>query len=605
MISGSPPRAKWVRAPGAKGFMNRKSYLGISRALVFLASSALVGTVMAAPTKIVTGPDTGLPPQINLYSPSGANTGSFFAENASFVGGVRVAMGDIVTTNDVITGLGPGAASIVKVFRGTTGNVVYSLLPFGADYTLGVFVAAGDVNGDGRADIIVGSGEGPGEARVKVYSGADGATILHDFLVFGPGFQGGVRVAAGDVNGAGFADIMCGTGNGATEVVVFSGKDRSLLNAFTAYPGNTGGVYVAAGDINGDGLDDVITGAGTGSSNVKVFNATNGLVLQDFVAFGSTGGVRVASSDLNGDGHADIIAGTGPGVATQVRAFDGVNLSVLADIIPYGTATAGVFPAAMPHFPAQSLNISTRAKVLTGDNVVIGGFIIKGTDAKDVLIRGIGRSSGVPGALDDPTLQLYSGNTLVASNDNWKDTQRAQIEATGIPPGDDFESAIFQSLPPGSYTAILRGNNNSTGIGLIEIYDLNAATTDSQLANISTRAFVQTGDSVMIAGAILGGGSGANSLLIRALGPSLAQFGVTNTLSNPTLGLYNPQGTLLRGNDDWQESQESEIRGTGLAPANDSESAILALLPPGNYTAIVGGTNGASGVALVEIYNLQ
>jgi len=249
-------------------------------------------------------------------------------------------------------------------------------------------------------------------------------------------------------------------------------------------------------------------------------------------------------------------------------------------------------------------NISTRLLVDTGNNVLIGGFIVTGTDSKNVLIRGIGPSSGVPGALADPTLQLFSGSTVLASNNDWKDTQTA-IQQTGIPPANDFESAIVQLLAPGSYTAVLRGNNGGTGVGLVEVYDLNASATDSQLANISTRGFVQGGNNVMIAGVILGGGTGTNRILVRALGPSLSQFGVPFPLSNPTLGLFNSQGTLLRGNDDWKESQQTDIQATGIPPSNDLESALISVLPAGNYTAIVGGTGGVTGVGLVEIYNMQ
>ena len=453
----------------------------------------------------------------------------------------------------------------------------------------------------------MGAGSGNGSSpNVKVFSGADGTTVLQNFFAFNAGFTGGVRVAAGDVNGDGIADIIAGTGPGAAQVTVFSGKDLSVLKNFIAYPNFTGGVFVAAGDVNGDGLDDIITGTGTGVANVKVFSGKDGSLLESFFAFPSaTGGVRVAASDLNGDGIADVIAATGPGDTSQLRAFNGTTLSTLIDFMPYGSSTAGVFPGAIPRFPPQSLNISTRANVLSGDNVVIGGFIITGTDQKNVIIRGIGPSSGVPGALADPTLELYNGSTLLATNNNWRDTQETVIQQSGLPPGNNLESAIVRLLSPGTYTAILRGNGGGTGIGLVEAYDLDAAVTNSQLANISTRGLVQTGNDVMIAGVILGGGTGTNRILVRGLGPSLSQFGVSNPLSDPTLGLFNSQGTLLRGNDNWKQTQEADIRATGIPPSNDLESALIAVLPAGNYTAIVGGTAGVTGVGLVEIYNLQ
>jgi hypothetical protein len=594
-----------------------KTNLSSPSGLVLVAiilTVAGAASVHALPTKIVTGPDTGSPSQVNTYATNGSSTGSFFADTSGFSGGVRVAMGNVVGTNDLITGAGPGGGPQVKVYTGGLAHTLkYSFFAFATTFNLGIYVAAGDVNGDGRADIIVGAGEGNGSSpAVKVFSGADGVTVLRSFLAFGSNFTGGVRVASGDVNGDGVADIITGAGPGGNQVVVYSGKDLSILKSFTPFAASyTGGVYVAAGDVNGDGLDDIIVGAGTGSSRVTVFNSANGTVHQDFLAFGnSTAGVRVAGTDLDGDGNSDILAATGPGDVSRVRGFKGTNLASLADFVPYPNSNTGVFAGAIPRFPAQSLNIATRANVLNGDNVLIGGFIVTGNDRKNVLLRGIGPSSGVPGALADPTLELYSGNTLIASNNDWKtasngSSQQAEIEATTIPPKSELESALVRLLPPGPYTAILKGNNGGTGIGLVEAYDLNQATTDSQLANISTRGFVQGGNDVMIGGIILGGATGANEILVRALGPTLASSSITNPLSDPTLGLFNSQGTLLRGNNDWKETQRTDIEATGIPPKNDFESALIAILPPGNYTAIVGGVGGATGIGLVEVYNLQ
>jgi hypothetical protein len=267
---------------------------------------------------------------------------------------------------------------------------------------------------------------------------------------------------------------------------------------------------------------------------------------------------------------------------------------------------------------SQLLNISSRAKVLTGDKVAIAGFIVTGTAPKQVIIRGMGPSLaayGVSGALVDPTLQLFQGSTAIATNDNWKTksdgtNQQSLVQATGLAPKNDAESAIVTTLNPGSYTAILSGKNSTTGIGLIEVYDL-APAVASKLTNISTRGFVSTGNNVMIGGVIVGAGSGGGSqVVVRAIGPSLSGAGVQGALADPILQLYNANGTALASNDNWKindrthASQEAEVRASGLQPTNDLESVIVTSLAPGNYTAIVLGKNNTSGIALVEVYNL-
>jgi hypothetical protein len=267
-------------------------------------------------------------------------------------------------------------------------------------------------------------------------------------------------------------------------------------------------------------------------------------------------------------------------------------------------------PAYLVVEPARdlSLNISTRLRVQTGDNALIGGFIVTGTQSKKVLVRAIGPSLsplGVAGALQDPILEMHNASGAVFfTNDNWKDTQSAEIEGTGLAPTDIRESAALLTLTPGNYTTVVRGQNNTTGVGLIEVYDLDQAAS-SRLANISTRGFVESGDSVMIGGFILGGGNGAGKVVVRVLGPSLSQAGVTGALTDPSLELYDASGMLVAKNDDWKATQQAEIQGTGLPPTNDRESAIVATLPSGNYTAVVKGVNGGTGVGLVEVYNLQ
>jgi hypothetical protein len=250
-------------------------------------------------------------------------------------------------------------------------------------------------------------------------------------------------------------------------------------------------------------------------------------------------------------------------------------------------------------------------RVQTGDNVGVGGFIITGTTPKHVLLRAIGPSltqSGVPDALADQVLELHGpGAFITIIDDNWRDdpVQEALIIATGIPPTNNLESAIDATLAPGAYTAIVRGKNSTSGIGLVEVYDLNQSG-ESKVANLSTRAFVSTGDSVVIAGFILGGNNGNDRIIARGIGPSLVGSNVPNVLTDPTLELRNSDGALLIANNDWQDNaaQAAELIAAGLAPTNQLESGIAASLPPGLYTAVLAGLNNGAGVGLVEVYDL-
>jgi len=253
-------------------------------------------------------------------------------------------------------------------------------------------------------------------------------------------------------------------------------------------------------------------------------------------------------------------------------------------------------------------NISTRVLVQTGNNVLIGGFIISGTGPKKLVIRALGPTLsrfGVAGALQNPTLELHNAaGALISFNDNWGDApNKQQIIDAHLAPPNAAEPAILATLDPGNYTAIVRGANNTTGVALVEGYDIDPGTL-SQLQNISTRGLVQTGANVMIAGIIVGG-SGNQKIIVRALGPTLSKFGVANALADPTLELRDINGNLIRSNDNWRSTQQAEIIATGLQPPNDAESAIVATLAPSNYTMIVRGVNSTTGVALVEVYRLN
>lgn len=260
-----------------------------------------------------------------------------------------------------------------------------------------------------------------------------------------------------------------------------------------------------------------------------------------------------------------------------------------------------------PPPPGKALNISTRVSVGTDATVSIAGFIITGNTSKKVIIRGIGPSLkdyGVAAPLADPTLTLYDqSGTLVATNDNWKESQRSEIESTTLAPKNELEAAIVETLQPGNYTAALADTTGSSGTGLVEVYDLDSGS-PSALANVSTRGFVGTGDNAMIGGFIVGTGSTA-VVVIRAIGPSLKNFGVVGALLDPTVELRNSDGAVLAFNDDWRSSQAEAIRATLLPPLDDRESTIVASLDPGNYTIVVRGKNDTTGVALVEAYRIE
>lgn len=252
-------------------------------------------------------------------------------------------------------------------------------------------------------------------------------------------------------------------------------------------------------------------------------------------------------------------------------------------------------------------NISTREQVGTGDNALIGGFIVTGNVPKKVIVRGIGPSLQInnapyPGRLEDPTLELHNSNSVIAFNNDWQDSQAAEIQQSGIPPSHPKESAIVRTLNPGAYTAILRGNNNTTGTAVVEAYDLDAGA-PSELANISSRGLVGTGDNILIGGFFAGPNTASHTkVVVRAIGPSIKNQ-LPNALNDPTLELRDSFGVIKASNDNWKESQQAEIQATGLAPSNDAESAIFEDLTPGNYTALVRGKN-QTGIGVVEIYHV-
>jgi hypothetical protein len=328
-----------------------------------------------------------------------------------------------------------------------------------------------------------------------------------------------------------------------------------------------------------------------GNTNIVQFSQDLTLDLGDWIALPCPQPNPYVQNTLSCVGQVADIGRTSP---------EGISLDVIGyDLVSPGTPNL--------------LNLSTRLNDLTGDNVLIGGFIITGSTAKKVILRAIGPSLPIAGALADPTLELHQPDGTIVTNDNWKiddrsgQSQEAEIRATTIPPSSDLESAVVRMLAPGAYTIIVRGKNGGTGIGLVEVYDLDDSTPVT-LANISTRGFAETGDNVMIGGFIVGGGTGSSKFIVRAIGPSLP---VPGALADPTLALHDGNGVIIATNDNWKindatgESQEADIRATTIPPSNDLESALVSTLARGNYTVILSGKNGGTGVGLVEVYELQ
>ena len=280
----------------------------------------------------------------------------------------------------------------------------------------------------------------------------------------------------------------------------------------------------------------------------------------------------------------------------------------IADAVPSATPTPT---------PGLVGNVSTRLPVGTGNNVLIEGFIVQGPNGstKKIMVRAIGPSLlpfGIPDALANPVLEIRdAGNTLIASNDDWRTTQAggiivadqsAEISGSGLAPGNDLESAIIANLAPGSYTAVVRGVGDTVGTGVVDAYDLSAAS-PARLVNIATRGLIQPGDKLMIAGFIIQ--NGPVRAVILATGPSLSAFGITNALPDTTLQLRDQNGVIVRENDDWQSDQKAELEATGLQPSDPRESAMLVNIQPGQYTAQVRGKPEATGIGVVQVFFLE
>lgn len=308
------------------------------------------------------------------------------------------------------------------------------------------------------------------------------------------------------------------------------------------------------------------------------------------------------------------------GAGQQVVAIMNSTVSnidtVQADDIAGVQSIYSTGPAYQSSINASVLrNISTRGFISTGDNVLIGGFIIQGSQPATVIVRGIGfslSSVGIAGAISDPVITVYdSSGRQVAANDDWFTSDDGPaIASYGLDPANSIESALVLTLNPGSYTAVVQGYSDqttpaATGVGLFELYDLHPNTNGGRAGNVSTRGQVGTSGSVLIGGFIIGG-SQSKEIIVRAIGPSLSNSGVANSLPDPTLELHDGNGNTVRSNNDWQQDPNAAmIASRGFAPSDPRESALFVTLSPGNYTAVVQGANGGTGVGLVEVYDLS
>ena len=473
----------------------------------------------------------------------------------------------------------------------------------------------------------------------SVISNDGGSVVSHDGgSLIGPDGSTLVAQGGGNLVAQGGGNVI--STNGSTNGVSFETSSLKVATASSGYT-QTGGetdltgitiigpVTLNGGVLSGTGIiaGDLVNNSGyisPGHSSGLIavtgnFNqGANGTVIVEAAGAEATqfdqlqvGGISTLGGKLDistvnnyvplpGDPFAPL------GYSSVSGSFAAVSSNVQFSVNATGLVTT--LDPAKPNPPAgQPLNIATRLQIQSGDNGLFAGFIITGPlgSTKKVLIRGIGPSLaqfGIAGTIPDPLLELHKPDGSVVTNDNWKQASNAGDIPNGFAPSNDLESIIYTDLPPGNYSAILRGAHGETGVGLVEVYDF-ASSSNAKLANIATRGFVSTGDNVMIGGFIIGGAEPAK-ILVRAIAPSLAAFGLQGTLQDTTLELHDSNGSVIT-NEGWRSTQESEIIATTIPPTDDRESAILATLVPGNYTAVVRGKNNTTGIAVVEAYSLQ
>ncbi len=474
-----------------------------------------------------------------------------------------------------------------------------------------LYIGDRDLDGFYQVDLATGTTKGPfGSGAVQIQTSAD----LRHLLVWDGAIIGGESVHLSRYNVSGEAPLLESsiTRSGVDANCAFSDDGSRIWITI-----NAGGTY-GTPDWHNDfysPLDLAVIPSQLRLPRlfVKTYNPDHRVGYGDNSTYDSRGVlldnffiVDIESGRLLGTRHFEV-----PATALAVdRATKYLIVAEDPGYSVYNPNPLAVYPAFPPLIEVRSAehcltNVSTRMMVGTGDKIEIGGFIIAGNLPKKVLLRAVAPSLtqfGVRETMANPILDLYdAASEIVATNDNWN-TNRREVLSTGYAPGDEREGAIVTTLKPGSYTAILRGFAGATGVALFELYDLDPPS--SKVPNISTRGNVGIGDDVMIAGFIIGGNQ-PTRVIVRALGPALADFGVDGALADPTLELHNGNGAIIGQNDDWKSTQQQAIQNSGYAPPKDAEAAIMATLQPGNYTAIVRGKNDTTGVALVEVYNLD
>jgi uncharacterized delta-60 repeat protein len=477
------------------------------------------------------------------------------------------------------------------------------------------------LNSNGSVDTSFNPGTGTLELVEAVTVQPDGRVLIGGRFVT---FNGTQRVRLARLEGNGAIDTSFDPGAGVDDGVgkiLLQRDGKPVVTGSFGNFGTTSRAHILRLNTNGS-LDETFNpGTGTNFQVVSIAFDGTGRFIAGGLFSQYNGLTRQKIARVQGDLVAFWAANDFADKTIQLpivndTVFEG-DEKVRLRIVPLTAGLAAPSTAELtivendpiPPMPAKALNIATRLRVETGDNVMIAGFILTGNVSKDVVLRGMGAvlgNFGITDFLADPVLDLRGPGGPILANNNWKDTQRAQIEGTPFEPGDDRESVIVATLPPANYSAILTGNNNTTGVGVIEVFDNNSAA-DSQLGNISTRGLVQGNNSVMIGGFILGGSTSNSRIAIRGIGPSLAQFGLNNVLADPTLELHDGNGALLISNDNWESDATSagQLSANGLGLSDPKESGIFTSLPVGQFTAILAGKDGGTGIGLIEIYNLQ